>query len=480
MPSHCEHIAPGSEIRRSGPGIAPVWHYHSEIELNLVIAGRGAYFLDNASYELSPGALVWMLPNQSHRLMPGPDLQMWVLTCVSDRLERAFLDDVAGHASRVLARDDALALDRLFTHVSQDADEPHVYRAGVEYALRSALHISMAGPEAAQPPLHPAVLNALQVLRHAPDVADIADLAKRCRVSPVYLRELLAKQTGRGFVEWRNRYRLERFQQLYPESNDLITAALGAGFGSYTQFHRVFLDIVGSTPGEWVTGGRTPSDSQPIVDFASAPDRSSNRMIWYALADVVLDDARRWIAPSFAQQLMDPDVAVGEYNAVASHVVASYDQHRFEAELVAAVERNDVDAAERLRTVCTRFDVFAENAELLSMWGLGLTDIAPIIATHILTAVIAVQRKAPPSRQRLASFVNRVAAALIASGSFEDAVTEDRQRATAAICLQSLLFRSAVLAAFNLGKPELLDAVAAAARVSMLATYGVDPSEIAA
>lgn len=474
MPSHCEHISPGSEIRRAGPGIAPVWHYHSEIELNLVIAGRGAYFLDNATYELSPGSLVWMLPNQSHRLLPGPDLQMWIVTRASDRLDRRFLDDVAGHANRVLARDDALALDRLFTYISQDADEPRIYRGGIDYALRSALHTSMSGPEAAQAPLHPAVLNALQLLRNTPDIADAAELARHCGVTPAYLRELLARQTGRGFVEWRNRYRLERFQALYPGSGDLLTAALEAGFGSYTQFHRVFSEIVGCTPGDWVTGNGSRVGAAPIVDFASAPDRTSNRMIWYALSDVTFADARCWIAPTFAAHFAATDAAATDHASVPSHVVASYDQRRFENDLIRSVEEVAPDTGKNLRTMAGRFDMFAEQANVLSLWGFGLADLASLVAVHIMTANIAVARSAPPDRQAIGAFVHRVGIALQESGSFAAATVEDRQRATAAICLQAYLLRSAMVAAGNSQKPEIIDAVAAAAQNTILRTYGVD------
>ncbi|WP_174296288.1 AraC family transcriptional regulator [Sphingomonas bacterium] len=472
MPTECQRVSAGSEIRRTGPGISPLWHYHQEIELNLVTAGKGVYFLDSAHYDLSPGRLVWMLPNQSHRLLPGPDLQMWVLTCSTERLERSLLDDAARHASRILARDDAIALDRVFAHVSQESDEPQLYRVGLEYALRSALHISMSGPEAAQAPLHPAVLTALRVLRNAPDIPNAAALAQRCGVSAVYLRELLAEQTRRGFVEWRSRFRLERFQLIYPRCGDLLTAALEAGFGSYTQFHRVFLSIVGTTPGEWITGGRETAGTPPVADFLSAPVRAS-RLTWYVLADLVLEDARRWITPSFSERLADAGAPLGKYCPVPSHVVASYDQHRFTADLISEIERRNSAIASRLALTFDRFDVFKSYSESLSLWGIDLTDLAPLIGCHLVIACVAMFGTAPPNLSAVVGLVSRVAMALNDSGSFAQASIEDRQRATAAICTQSFILRSAVVAAQNSGKPELSEAVSATARKSVLETYGV-------
>lgn len=474
MPTECQRVFPGSEVRRTGPGIAPIWHYHSEIELNLVIAGRGAYFLDNAHFDLSPGSLVWMLPNQSHRLLPGPDLQMWVLTHASKGLNRSWLDAVASHANRVLAREDAIALDRLFVHVSQDSDEPETYCAGLDYALRSALHISASGPEAAQAPLHPAVLSALRFLRDTPDVPSAAALAERCGVSPVYLRELLAEQTNCGFVEWRNRFRLERFQLLYPESGDLLTAALEAGFGSYNQFHRVFLDIVGTTPGDWVKGGLDPRSSPPIADFARAPDRAGSRMIWYALANLIFEDARRWIRPGFAERIAANREPDGPVRAISSHVVASYDQHRFEADLLREVEGRDAESARRLRVLLSRFDVFEAAADALSLWGYDLADLASIIGCHIMSVSLFVHEQPRPNRPAVRAFISRVAVALEESGSYQDAATEDRQRAAAALSVQFFLLRSAAIAAINTGRPELVSAMRHAARRTMVETYGLD------
>ena len=468
-----ERVWPGNEVRRTGPCISPVSHFHSEIELNLITAGRGAYFFDNAHYDASPAALVWMLPNQSHRLLPGPDLQMWVVTCSSDSLDRSFLDDVAAHSRCTLARDDALSLDRLITHISQEADDPQVFRKGIDYALRSALRLSKLRPETSQVPLHPAVLSAMRILRDAPDIANAAELAARCGVSQAYLRELMIEQTGRGFVEWRNRFRLERFQILYPRSGNLLTAALDAGFGSYAQFHRVFEAVVGTSPSRWVTGERG-SASAPIAALARTPDAKRGGMLWYDLVDLVFNDARRWITPAFSKYLAeDPIASDHEYAPIASHVVASYDQQRFKADLLADVAAHREESAEHLRIMFERLDLFADNTALLSLWGFDLSDMAPLIATHLITAWIAAFDKPIPGRASVRSFVDRVASALNASGSFAAADAEDRRLAMAALCVQSYIMRSAANGANNSENAERIEDVRKAATASMLQTYGV-------
>ena len=52
-------------------------------------------------------------------------------------------------------------------------------------------------------------------------------------------------------VDFRNRQRVERFLEIYGAGRrrTMLDAALTAGFGSYTQFHRIFKRVTGRGPG---------------------------------------------------------------------------------------------------------------------------------------------------------------------------------------------------------------------------------------
>ena len=460
-----------SEVRRTGPGLTTVWHSHDAIEFNLVIAGQGVLFLDRAEYELSPGVLVWLLPNQSHRLLPGPDLTMWVFSCPSDRCERDLLDDVARHPRRVLAREDAITLDRLFAHISQDADEPGLYRAGLDYALRTARHLSVSGAEAAAPPPHPAVITALRVLREQPDIPNAGALAAKCGVSQDYLRELLVDQTGRGFVEWRNRSRLERFQILYPESDDLLTAALDAGFGSYTQFHRVFSETVGVTPGEWVKGPEKGA-APPVTDFSPVPERASSRMIWYPLTSVIIPEAGRWLDAQFVEALFADSEIEGV--PVATGIEASHDLRRFEPQLIASVAELDREGGRLLEEAYRRVDVIGGAATSMSQWRYDLSDFAGLVAANLTFGWTAVRGTQTPDYRMMDNVRARARRALAASERFAEAALEDRQRAAAALCTQGAIGRLAFAAARSSGRSDLLAQVRESIRRTMTATYGFD------
>jgi AraC-like DNA-binding protein len=62
---------------------------------------------------------------------------------------------------------------------------------------------------------------------------------------------------GASFVEHRARARVAHFLALVQDGRrNLLEAALDAGFGSYSQFHRVFTRVAGVRPRDYFTSGR--------------------------------------------------------------------------------------------------------------------------------------------------------------------------------------------------------------------------------
>lgn len=466
---------PHAEIRRTGAGVTlAIDHSHEGLEINLIVAGRGCYFLGQNEIELVPGTLVWLVPNQSHRLQRTPDLDMWVIEYPADRCDPDLLADAARHPASRLSRDDAIALDHLFAHVSQDSDEPRLYQAGVDYAVRSARHYSLTSPAPAAARLHPAVLSALAILRDETDAPSTAELARRAGVSQDYLGQLLVEQTGRGLVEWRNRSRLERFHIVYPQSGDLLTAALAAGFGSYTQFHRVFIDLLGTTPGEWAkSGAEARNVALPSAsNLSQVPDHHSARMIWYPLVEVALPDAGRWLTTEFTAALLaDASTDAPPLPSTVTDIAAL---RRFEPGFVADLETRDPENAARLSRAFAGHDVLARQHDIMQRYEVGITDLADIISTYVLFAFIIANGLPTASQQALQHLTARVRRALHTSGAFATATAEDRQGAAAALILQAGFLHFANVAAKASGSAATATRLRTAARAVAQATLGLD------
>jgi AraC-like DNA-binding protein len=306
-------VEPGliGDIRRTIRGARRhVHHSHPDLEFNLVVRGAGSYVIHEQVHELRPGTLMWLVPNLPHWLRRGPGLEMWVVQVRPSALKPDWLADVAAQPSRIVASHDLIDLDRLMSQVALDSDEPAAYNAGIIYVLMRALRASRDRPQAAQREMHPAVTRALMLMRQSESANSLSDLAAEAGVAPTYLSRLLMEHTGRNFVDWRNRIRLDRFIEAYRPGVNLLAAALDAGFGSYARFHHVFSDLVGCPPSEWM--GQV--DEGKVVPKAgvSAPPPGygmpsggllSARQRWTPLARMVSPAIGRLIGKNFADRM---------------------------------------------------------------------------------------------------------------------------------------------------------------------------------
>jgi len=104
----------------------------------------------------------------------------------------------------------------------------------------------------------PMIVNALGLLTKDPSLSG-KKIASSLGISVSRLARVFKQETGVSLVDYRNRLRLERFQMLVDSGGEnLLAAALSAGFGSYAQFHRVFRASRGTTPREYLHGRQPP------------------------------------------------------------------------------------------------------------------------------------------------------------------------------------------------------------------------------
>jgi AraC-like DNA-binding protein len=99
---------------------------------------------------------------------------------------------------------------------------------------------------------HPMVLQTTRLLADDPSLGG-KEIAAKLDISVSHLARVFKSSMGMSLVEYRNKLRLERFGVLVDSGGEnLLEAALAAGFGSYAQFHRVFRAQRGTTPRDYV------------------------------------------------------------------------------------------------------------------------------------------------------------------------------------------------------------------------------------
>lgn len=233
-------------------GQYPFKHRHDELELNLITRGHGLYLVDDRTYRVGPGSMLWLFPGQTHLLIDGSsDFAMWIevfrprlVRRLTSATPRRILREAspAGDFCRQLAPGPRQKLERLLRDLAGRKDDPAYLNAGLAFTLLEAWDdFQKADAAIIGEDVHPAVRRAAALLRKSPDNADLATLACQAGLSRTRLSEVFRQQTGMTLVDFRNRVRLERFFALQASSSGKtrLALALEAGFGSYQQFHRV-------------------------------------------------------------------------------------------------------------------------------------------------------------------------------------------------------------------------------------------------
>lgn len=244
-------------------------HRHIELELNLVTSGSGTYLLGSRRYQIRRGDLLWLFPAQEHVLIEQtPDFGMWIAVFRRRAVKRSATDAVArplllrslpGESCRRLAPHDLTRFEDLFADLSQLSGQPGLTNAGLAYTLLHAWQCFERASGVPARELHPAIEKAARLIRDGDRQDGTLDqIAHDVGLSASRLSRLFKEQTGSNLVDFRNRQRVARFQELYGAGSrrTLLEAALDAGFGSYPQFHRVIRQTLGCSPKEYARRAR--------------------------------------------------------------------------------------------------------------------------------------------------------------------------------------------------------------------------------
>ena len=260
-------------------------HHHVELELNLVVKGTITYVVGGRRYTFHPRTLLWLFPEQEHQLIDrSDDAQNYVVVFKPSLIARscrttayAGLKEThyapSGILNMLLKPDSFDLIRRIMDSLMQgamDADllnreagfgvkpeftfehgDPDGLNAGLHHLLLLCWRTQQTGQVLGNAVLlHPSVDRAIKLLSGGDWPHDLARLAKACGVSESHLSRLFHRQVGVSLTRYRNSLRLSRFWDEYrqPTQKNLAEAVYAAGFGSYAQFYKVFVQAYGRGP----------------------------------------------------------------------------------------------------------------------------------------------------------------------------------------------------------------------------------------
>ncbi len=239
-------------------------HHHAELEVNVVVDGTATYVMNMRRYDLTPGSIVWLFPNQDHLLLQqSPDYVMWIAVfkpaligslCSGNDTWPLRQADPAGHFCRRLNAERTGWLAMLFRELLDAIPNETYFNVGLGFALLAAWSGYQSADDLGEGhDIHPAVEQAARLVHNSAEPLGLTEIARRVGLSPTHLCRLFKLQMGLSLVAFRNGQCIDRFVRLYAHGRrrTMIDAAMEAGFGSYTQFYRVFTKHMGCTPGRY-------------------------------------------------------------------------------------------------------------------------------------------------------------------------------------------------------------------------------------
>jgi AraC-like DNA-binding protein len=249
------HGATRGQIWRYAPQYRRPRHFHAEPELNLIMAGTGRFGSGSAVIDAGPGDVVYWPPGCDHVLLEAsPGFDLYVVGVTLD-----MSDVVLGpERSRQLAGQHRVQLParefsqlRSLCAVPAVGLEPSVMEHHMGQLWRAA-HDARAKITGRQRDLGQ---RALESLLEQPELGR-ADRARLVHAHPTELSRYFHRKAGLTLTRYRTRLRLLRLIEIVDAGgSSLLGAALEAGFGSYSQFHRAFHQVFGCGPRRFFSGG---------------------------------------------------------------------------------------------------------------------------------------------------------------------------------------------------------------------------------
>jgi AraC-like DNA-binding protein len=222
--AHIWHHAPATRRPR---------HFHAEPELNLVTGGSAAFGMGDKVLPVVAGDLLWWPPGQDHVLLDAsPDFDLFVIGATPDFSLRVLADtpealaEIEDKCAAPGSAADVPAIERKVGDIWRQA-----------HALRRAANS-----------MHVVTRRTLVSLYQRPELAR-SEVARLVRAYPTEISRRFHCDLGTTLSDFRSRLRLLRFIQAVDDGvPSLLAAALDAGFGSYSQCHRIFQRSFGCTP----------------------------------------------------------------------------------------------------------------------------------------------------------------------------------------------------------------------------------------
>jgi YesN/AraC family two-component response regulator len=253
----------------------PHHHFHIGYEIYYLLSGKRYYFIQDRTYHITKGTLVIINSHELHRTASTDTLGyerivinfnerfLTVENELTNKALRQFYNRINDNHCLVinLSEKQQFQIENI---LSLMIDEIGAKRSGFEAFIQAYLMQLVLTVNRYLDNLYPEQFRHLSskhesvsgiigyINKHFQQHLKISDISEKFFISPYYFSRIFKDATGFTFVEYLNSLRVKESQKLLLNTNMKInTICKKVGFGSVSQYNRVFKKITGISPREY-------------------------------------------------------------------------------------------------------------------------------------------------------------------------------------------------------------------------------------
>lgn len=232
-------------------------HWHSFLELELIIDGNAQMSLNGTEYKIEPGVLYFMRPTDFHEINCPGQLLYYNISISEELIDSELYYALTSGGRDLIIKPQPELFNRIITLVRQlkteltSGDEYHSLSISNLLGLLLVCLLRALKPQSNINKKHGApIRNALNYLNsHFRENPSLKTTAEVVGLSPSYFSMCFHKSVKKTYKQYVSDLKLVHAKKLLISGNDSVTdICYMSGFGSFSQFSREFKQKYGQSP----------------------------------------------------------------------------------------------------------------------------------------------------------------------------------------------------------------------------------------
>ena len=230
-------------------------HWHSFFEIEIILDGEGKYVINDVVYDMSEYNVFLLTSTDFHYLNVKDRSSMINISFDEELLDEGDLGMLLHRDRKRAYRFEDCDYKRLVSAAELLRNECETngdcQRQLLQYIVRQIMKKDRIKAETAAEHISGIKKAIVYMELHFKERISLAELAAEAGYHPTYFSELFKKVTGESYSERLNTLRTGYAKGLLARGFSVTEACYGAGFGSLSNFLRVFKKNVGISPEEY-------------------------------------------------------------------------------------------------------------------------------------------------------------------------------------------------------------------------------------